>query len=111
MIKESDYSKYAEAKEKLELAENDLEDEVLKTKAIVLLQKSLEALKEDKMESIYPVLQTIINQVAGHLYGNGAKIILNKDGFPESWFVQVALKLNSNGSPTVLGNNLIYCTD
>ena len=36
------------------------------------------------MESIYPVLQTIINQVAGHLYGNGAKIILNKDGFPES---------------------------
>ena len=84
MIKESDYSKYAEAKEKLELAENDLEDEVLKTKAIVLLQKSLETLKEDKMESIYPVLQTIINQVAGHLYGNGAKIILNKDGFPES---------------------------
>jgi DNA repair protein SbcC/Rad50 len=84
MIKESDYSKYAEAKEKLELAENDLEDEVLKTKAIVLLQKSLETLKEDKMESIYPVLQTIINQVAGHLYGNGAKIMLNKDGFPES---------------------------
>ena len=83
-IEESDYSKYAEAKEKLELAENDLEDEVLKTKAIVLLQKSLETLKEDKMESIYPVLQTIINQVAGHLYGNGAKIILNKDGFPES---------------------------
>ena len=41
MIKESDYSKYAEAKEKLELAENELEDEVLKTKAIVLLQKSL----------------------------------------------------------------------
>ena len=36
------------------------------------------------MESIYPVLQTIINQVAGHLYGNGAKIILNTDGFPES---------------------------
>ena len=84
IIKESDYSKYAEAKEKLELAENELEDEVLKTKAIVLLQKSLETLKEDKMESIYPVLQTIINQVAVHLYGNGAKIILNKDGFPES---------------------------
>jgi DNA repair protein SbcC/Rad50 len=84
IIKESDYSKYAEAEEKLELAKDELELEVLKTKAIVLLQQSLENLKEDKMESIYPVLQTIINQVAGHLYGNGAKIILNKDGFPHS---------------------------
>ena len=84
IIKESDYSKYAEAEEKLELAKDELELEVLKTKAIVLLQQSLENLKEDKMESIYPVLQTIINQVAGHLYGNGAKIILNKDGFPQS---------------------------
>lgn len=84
MIKESDYSKHAENKEKLELAVNDLEEEALKTKAIVLLQQSLETLKEDKMESIYPVLQTIINQVAVNLYGNGAKIILNKDGFPES---------------------------
>ena len=84
IIKESDYSKYAEAEEKLELAKAELELEVLKTKAIVLLQQSLENLKEDKMESIYPVLQTIINQVAGHLYGNGAKIILNKDGFPQS---------------------------
>jgi len=84
MIKESDYSKHAETKEKLELAVNDLEEEALNTNAIVLLQQSLETLKEDKMESIYPVLQTIINQVAGHLYGNGAKIILNKDGFPES---------------------------
>ena len=41
MIKESDYSKYAEAKEKLELVLDELEDEVIKTKAIVLLQQSL----------------------------------------------------------------------
>ena len=83
-IKQSDYSKYAETEEKLELATDKLEDEVIKTKAIVLLQESLENLKKDQMESIYPVLQTIINQVAGNLYGNGAKIILNKDGFPQS---------------------------
>lgn len=83
-IKQSDYSKHAETEEKLELAKDELEDEVIKTYAIVLLQQSLENLKKDQMESIYPVLQTIINQVAGNLYGNGAKIILNKDGFPQS---------------------------
>ena len=83
-IKQSDYSKFAETEEKLELAIGDLEDEVIKTKAIVLLQQSLKNLKEDQMESIYPMLQTIINQVAANLYGNGAKIILNKDGFPQS---------------------------
>lgn len=83
-IKQSNYSKYAETVEKLELAIGRLEDEVIKTKAIVLLQQSLENLKKDQMESIYPMLQTIINQVAANLYGNGAKIILNKDGFPQS---------------------------
>ena len=83
-IKQSDYSKYAETEERLELAIGKLEDEVIKTKAIVLLQRSLENLKKYQMESIYPVLQTILNQVAGNLYGNGAKIILNKDGFPQS---------------------------
>jgi hypothetical protein len=83
-IKQSDYSKYAGTEENLELAIDKLEDEVIKTKAIVLLQQSLENLKKDQMESIYPVLQTILNQVAGNLYGNGAKIILNKDGFPSS---------------------------
>ena len=83
-IKQSNYSKYAETEENLELAIGKLEDEVIKTKAIVLLQQSLENLKKDQMESIYPMLQTIINQVAVNLYGNGAKIILNKDGFPQS---------------------------
>jgi chromosome segregation ATPase len=83
-IKQSNYSKYAETEEKLELTIGKLEDEVIKTKAIVLLQQSLENLKKDQMESIYPMLQTIINQVAANLYGNGAKIILNKDGFPQS---------------------------
>ena len=83
-IRQSDYSKYAETEEKLELAIDKLENEVIKTKAIVLLQQSLENLKKHKMESIYPVLQTIMNQVAVNLYGNGAKIILNEDGFPKS---------------------------
>jgi len=109
-IKQSDYSKYAETKEKLELALDKLEEEVIKTKAIVLLQQSLENLKKDQMESIYPVLQTIINQVAGNLYGNGAKIILNKDGFPQSLIrtgrSEIQFKWESYGTREQL--NLLY---
>ncbi len=74
----------AEIEEKFELAKEQLDLEAMNTRAIVLLQNCLQDLKSNKMESIYPVLQTIMNNTAGHLYGNGARITLNDDGFPET---------------------------
>jgi len=109
-IKESDYSKYAETKEKLEFAVGELNLEILNTKALLLLQRSLKSLETDKMESIYPMLQTIVNNAASNLYGRGAKIILNKDGFPESLVrngrSEINFKWESYGTREQL--NLLY---
>ena len=84
IIQNSDYSRLVDFKDQLEVAKEDLNAELIETKAILLLLNIIKTLSEDKMASIYPILQQIMDNIADSLYGSGAKVTLNENGFPKS---------------------------